>query len=185
MIGCLRTCVRKQPIIALFFEFETVLKFYNLVARLRRGILTTCFKSTSWYCEDTDKRLICTHGLCVTVTNCFCWWKWPITSSFVAKLQVCLCCGLFSIVCCFNPSHFYVLCQIELKLSVKYFGDLEVQDFTDSSSFPCHSFPNAWLEVMVIGMRTWWLEPWPGLQIRVRNYKLIFIFLNQNICCRY
>ena len=32
MIGCLRTCVRKQPIIALYFEFETVLKFYNLGA---------------------------------------------------------------------------------------------------------------------------------------------------------
>ena len=27
MIGCLQTCVRKQPIIALYFEFETVLKF--------------------------------------------------------------------------------------------------------------------------------------------------------------
>ena len=24
------TCVRKQPIIAIYFEFETVLKFYNL-----------------------------------------------------------------------------------------------------------------------------------------------------------
>ena len=32
MIGCLRTCVRKQPIIAHYFEFETVLKFYNLEA---------------------------------------------------------------------------------------------------------------------------------------------------------
>ena len=32
MIGCLRTCVLKQPIIALYFEFETVLKFYNLEA---------------------------------------------------------------------------------------------------------------------------------------------------------
>ena len=30
MIGCLRTRVRKQPIIALYFEFEIVLKFYNL-----------------------------------------------------------------------------------------------------------------------------------------------------------
>ena len=30
MIGCLRTCVRKQPITALYFESETVLKFYNL-----------------------------------------------------------------------------------------------------------------------------------------------------------
>ena len=32
MIGCL---VRKQPIIALYFESETVLKFYNLEARPR------------------------------------------------------------------------------------------------------------------------------------------------------
>ena len=29
MIGCLRTGVHKQPIIALCFEFEPVLKFYN------------------------------------------------------------------------------------------------------------------------------------------------------------
>ena len=32
-IGCLWTCVCKQPILALYFEFETVLKFYNLRAR--------------------------------------------------------------------------------------------------------------------------------------------------------
>ena len=32
MIGCLRTHVRKQPIIVLYFESETVLKFYNLEA---------------------------------------------------------------------------------------------------------------------------------------------------------
>ena len=32
MSGCLRTHVRKLPIIALSFEFETVLKFYNLKA---------------------------------------------------------------------------------------------------------------------------------------------------------
>ena len=32
MIGCLRTRVRKQPIIALYLEFETVLMFYNLEA---------------------------------------------------------------------------------------------------------------------------------------------------------
>ena len=30
MIGCLWTRIHKQPIIALYFEFETVLKFYNL-----------------------------------------------------------------------------------------------------------------------------------------------------------
>ena len=32
MIGYLQTRVRKQPIIALYFEFETGLKFYNLEA---------------------------------------------------------------------------------------------------------------------------------------------------------
>ena len=32
MISCLRTRVRKQPIIALYFEFETLLKLYNLGA---------------------------------------------------------------------------------------------------------------------------------------------------------
>ena len=33
MIGCLRTHVRKQPIIVLYFEFENELKFYNLGTR--------------------------------------------------------------------------------------------------------------------------------------------------------
>ena len=33
MIGCLRTRVRNQPIIALYFESENELKFYNLEAR--------------------------------------------------------------------------------------------------------------------------------------------------------
>ena len=32
MIGCLRTRVRKQPIIAFYFESENELKFYNLEA---------------------------------------------------------------------------------------------------------------------------------------------------------
>ena len=35
MIGCLRTRVHKQPIIALYFESENELKFYNLKARVR------------------------------------------------------------------------------------------------------------------------------------------------------
>ena len=30
MFGCLQTHVRKQPIIAPYFEFENELKFYNL-----------------------------------------------------------------------------------------------------------------------------------------------------------
>ena len=34
MISCLRTRVRKQPIIALYFESENELKFYNLEARI-------------------------------------------------------------------------------------------------------------------------------------------------------
>ena len=33
MIGCLRTRVRKQPIIALYFESENDLNFLNLKAR--------------------------------------------------------------------------------------------------------------------------------------------------------
>ena len=39
MIGCLPSRIRKQPIIALYFEFETLLKFYNLEARKVRKIL--------------------------------------------------------------------------------------------------------------------------------------------------
>ena len=35
MIGCLRTRVHKQPIIALYFESENELKFYNLEAGAR------------------------------------------------------------------------------------------------------------------------------------------------------
>ena len=36
-IGCLWTGVHKQTIIALYFEFETVLKFYNLQAWFLNG----------------------------------------------------------------------------------------------------------------------------------------------------
>ena len=37
MIGCFRTRVRKQPIIALYLEFENELKFYNLDACIYEG----------------------------------------------------------------------------------------------------------------------------------------------------
>ena len=40
MIGCLRTHVRKQPMIALYFEPENELKFYNLKARF---VTMKCF----------------------------------------------------------------------------------------------------------------------------------------------
>ena len=45
--GCLRTRVRKQPIIALYFESELVLKFYNLEARYRPQTCK-CKKGTDW-----------------------------------------------------------------------------------------------------------------------------------------
>ena len=38
MIGCLLARVRKQPIIALYFEFENELKFYNLEARVTNSL---------------------------------------------------------------------------------------------------------------------------------------------------
>ena len=38
MIGCLRTRVRKQPIIALYFESELVLNFYNLEAGSEKDV---------------------------------------------------------------------------------------------------------------------------------------------------
>ena len=46
MIGCLRTRVGTQPIIVLYFESETVLKFYNLEARILQKI--TEFDTTNW-----------------------------------------------------------------------------------------------------------------------------------------
>ena len=52
MNGCLQTQVRKQPIIALYFESETVLKFYNLEARLYLNV-EVVIVSTYWpqYCH--------------------------------------------------------------------------------------------------------------------------------------
>ena len=43
MIGCLRKRVRKQPVIALCFEFETVLQLYNLEARYLPSSLLLLF----------------------------------------------------------------------------------------------------------------------------------------------
>ena len=43
MIGCLRTRVRKQPIIALYFESENELKLYNLEARFVFGSRMSVF----------------------------------------------------------------------------------------------------------------------------------------------
>ena len=47
MIGCVRTRVRKQSIIALYLESENELKFYNLEASMlaaqAQGIVLSCF----------------------------------------------------------------------------------------------------------------------------------------------
>ena len=47
MSGYLRTRVHKQPLIALYFESETVLKFYNLEARIQ----------TDWDSDGTPGRI--------------------------------------------------------------------------------------------------------------------------------
>ena len=47
MIGCLRTCVRKQSTIELYFEFENELEFYNLEASTIHTILYTLVKLLS------------------------------------------------------------------------------------------------------------------------------------------
>ena len=41
MIGCLWTRVHKKPIIALYFESETVLKSYNLEASSNMDLVAT------------------------------------------------------------------------------------------------------------------------------------------------
>ena len=48
MIGCLRTRVRKQPIIAIYFESENVLKFYKFEAWTVSEILSFFMKWTGW-----------------------------------------------------------------------------------------------------------------------------------------
>ena len=54
MIGCLRTRARKQPIIALYFESENELKFYNLEAM---GMIL----------ELTVKSILCTINLAIVL----------------------------------------------------------------------------------------------------------------------
>ena len=64
MIGCLRTRVRKQPIIALYFESENELEFYNLEARMhaeRTNVTSECDLThlrflvfCHFFCQRTD-----------------------------------------------------------------------------------------------------------------------------------
>ena len=54
MIGCLRTRVRKQPIIALYFESETGLKVYNLQARSDMMLGLACIQIV-WHSDGILK----------------------------------------------------------------------------------------------------------------------------------
>ena len=58
MIGCLWTLVRKQPIIALYFEFETVLKFHNLEASATEHMIWLRNKKINFYYTLLTKGLL-------------------------------------------------------------------------------------------------------------------------------
>ena len=60
------THVRKQPIIALYFEFETVLKFYNLKARicirsLASDVQSEGFDSSCFKVKVNSSKVTCTE----------------------------------------------------------------------------------------------------------------------------
>ena len=54
MIACLRTHVRKQPVIALLFESENELKFYSLKARSRSELFDTLMLFLEEFFEKVD-----------------------------------------------------------------------------------------------------------------------------------
>ena len=62
MIGCLRTRVRKQRIIVLYFELETILKFYNVEARKSHN---HTLQTKAWHREKESKNNN-SHINCVT-----------------------------------------------------------------------------------------------------------------------
>ena len=79
MIGCLRTRVRKQPIIALYFESETVLQFYNLEA---------------WFCDIVICVLSNFEIVSLRKLSLFSWYNASVfvfSSSAVVKSMVCDC----------------------------------------------------------------------------------------------
>ena len=62
MIGCLRTRVRKQSIIALYFEFKPELKFYNLEAWFHvwefLALLILLLSSADFFSKLTSSNII-------------------------------------------------------------------------------------------------------------------------------
>ena len=69
MIGCLRTHVRKQPIIAIYFEFENELKFYNLMAELssKKPLSSIRYKVACRYSKDSNQLAHLHHLISVLV----------------------------------------------------------------------------------------------------------------------
>ena len=63
MIGCLLTRVRKQPIIALDFEFENELKFYNLEASFTCVKLTMALQCFQFSSAKLFKGIDCEYSL--------------------------------------------------------------------------------------------------------------------------
>ena len=64
MIGCLRTRVRKQPIIGLYFESETVLKFDNLEAWTFSWLLDLAFivhSALQFHCHIQSNQVLIRH----------------------------------------------------------------------------------------------------------------------------
>ena len=57
MIGRLRTCVRKRPIIVVYFEFETVLNFYNLEARNQYNQVPYLTQDIVWESEKIQENI--------------------------------------------------------------------------------------------------------------------------------
>ena len=74
MIGCLRTRVRNQPIIALYFESENDLKLYNLEAWSLEKIYSynllnkmfTCSYIVLWFLYTLFA--VCKHSLQINIT---------------------------------------------------------------------------------------------------------------------
>ena len=63
MIGCLRTHVRKQPIIALYFESENELKIYNLEARNIPEVIKNLFCFSTQLIKALDDAMLRLHQI--------------------------------------------------------------------------------------------------------------------------
>ena len=67
MIGCLQTRVHKLPIIALYFESENELKFYNLEAWSQ----TMSWKGLFWKKNADNKKSMQNYPACKELNNTY------------------------------------------------------------------------------------------------------------------